>query len=124
MSTTFENKVERPEDQEGVKGRTESRLNMKKTEKLAKFLRSSREAKSLSQADVAKELGYSSPQFVSNWERGISSPPMDAIFKLAKIFDLQADAIYEVLLEESLERTKMNLQSEYNRLKKKNTKLV
>lgn len=120
MSTTFENEFE--EERKSVEGRTESRLNMKKTEKLAKFLRSSREAKSLSQADVAKELGYSSPQFVSNWERGISSPPMDAIFKLAKIFDVQADAIYEVLLEESLERTKLNLQSEYNRLKKKSTK--
>lgn len=97
---------------------------MKKTEKLAKFLRSCREAKALSQADVAKELGYSSPQFVSNWERGISSPPMDSIFKLARIFELPADAIYEVLLEESIERTKLNLQSEYNRLKKKNLKLA
>lgn len=113
MSVTFEKK------EEVVKERTESRLNMKKTEKLAKFLRSSREAKALSQADVAKELGYSSPQFVSNWERGISSPPMDAIFKLAKIFDVQADLIYEVILEESLERTKLNLQTEYNRLKKR-----
>ena len=39
---------------------------------LGDYLKSKRENASLSQGDVAKKLKYTSPQFISNWERGIS----------------------------------------------------
>ena len=40
----------------------------------------------LSQRDVASKLGYSTPQFISNWERGVSYPPLGGIKKLAQLY--------------------------------------
>lgn len=42
----------------------------------------------LSQGKVAKALGHSSPQMVSNWERGMCHPPAAAIKRLAKMFNV------------------------------------
>jgi transcriptional regulator with XRE-family HTH domain len=41
---------------------------------LASFLKERRIAAGLSQIDVSRKLGYTSAQFVSNWERGIAKP--------------------------------------------------
>ena len=51
---------------------------------LAKGLKQKRVAAGLSQRDVSDELGYSTPQFISNWERGISCPPRRIIEKTWK----------------------------------------
>jgi transcriptional regulator with XRE-family HTH domain len=40
----------------------------------------------LSQGAVAKKMGYTSGQFVSNWERDLSVPPVETIPKIAKIY--------------------------------------
>jgi transcriptional regulator with XRE-family HTH domain len=48
-------------------------------------IRELRHAANMSQGDVAKKMGYSSPQFVSNWERGLSMPPPGSVRKLAKV---------------------------------------
>ncbi len=57
---------------------------------LGTFLQVSREKTGLSQRAVSKQLGYSTPQFISNWERGLSSPPLDVFPQLAKIYNLTA----------------------------------
>ena len=49
------------------------------------FLREARKKAKLMQGDVAEELGYTSAQFISNWERGISFPPTDKLPYLAKL---------------------------------------
>jgi len=51
----------------------------------------------LKQKDVAKELGYSSPQFISNWERGISSPPVKIIKELANLYKTSPDKLFRKL---------------------------
>lgn len=51
----------------------------------------------LKQKDVAKELGYSSPQFISNWERGISSPPVKTIKRLASLYKASPDKLFRKL---------------------------
>lgn len=43
---------------------------------LGKFLARARIRAGHTQRDVSEELGYDTPQFVSNWERGASMPPM------------------------------------------------
>src|SRR5262245_30798703 len=40
------------------------------------FLKNARKKRKLSQWAVAQQLGYSSAQFISNLERGISPPPV------------------------------------------------
>jgi transcriptional regulator with XRE-family HTH domain len=51
----------------------------------------------LSQKDVAMKLGYSSSQFVSNWERGHSLPPVEALAKLIKIFDIKPKQVIDLM---------------------------
>jgi len=80
---------------------------------LADWLREARERAQLSQSQVAKELGYSSPQFVSNWERGLSSPPIPKFKKLCKLYSLSLDEAYDRLLQATLEEVERKLRKEF-----------
>jgi transcriptional regulator with XRE-family HTH domain len=55
---------------------------------VGRLLKAARENAGLRQSDVAKKLGYSSPQFISNWERGLSLPPLDRLPKLLVFLDI------------------------------------
>ena len=48
----------------------------------------------LKQKEVASKLGYSTPQFISNWERGISSPPVKSIKTLAGIYKTSPEKLF------------------------------
>lgn len=80
---------------------------------LASFLRSHREQSGISQAEVAKKLGYSTPQFISNWERGLSAPPFNALKKLATIYKVDADELFKVLLETKLDEVKKDMTNKF-----------
>lgn len=54
--------------------------------RIGDFFRDKRVDAGLTQADVANALGLSTGQFISNWERGISAPPMDYLPKLVKLY--------------------------------------
>jgi len=47
-----------------------------------------RERANLSQRDVAMALGYTTAQFVSNWERGVALPPFSVLPKLCRILSV------------------------------------
>lgn len=53
----------------------------------------------LSQNDTAKKLKYSSPQFISNWERGVSLPPLEILPKLMKLYGFSAEELTKVMFE-------------------------
>lgn len=53
---------------------------------LAQVLKEKRLAAGLSQSDVAKALGYTSAQFLSNQERGLSRPSVKSLKALAKLY--------------------------------------
>jgi transcriptional regulator with XRE-family HTH domain len=72
----------------------------KRFEKLGKYLRQQRLKRGMSQSEVAKRLGYSTAQFISNWERGMSSPPVKTLRKLAQFYDISAGAMFAVVQEE------------------------
>lgn len=63
------------------------------------FLKEKREEKGLTQTDVAKACKCKS-QFVSNWERGMCSPPWDILKKLVKLYAIPEKDIYNLLMEE------------------------
>jgi len=48
-------------------------------------LKEAREAKGLTQSDVSKALGFTTPQFISNAERGLCQIPPKHYKKLAKL---------------------------------------
>lgn len=83
------------------------------TNVLASFLRTHREQSGISQAEVAKKLGYSTPQFISNWERGLSAPPFNAFKKLATIYKVDADELFQVLLETKLDEVAKDMRDKY-----------
>lgn len=73
---------------------------MKKQGRLAAFLKEKRVEAGLTQSDVARKLGYSSPQFISNWERGLANPPVFVLRDITKMYKVPADKMFSVLMEE------------------------
>jgi transcriptional regulator with XRE-family HTH domain len=76
---------------------------------ITQFLITSRKKAHLSQFEVAKDLGYTSAQFVSNWERGLSIPPRAKLKRIAKLYNLEGDKLNKVValarIEEYAART-------------------
>lgn len=58
------------------------------TQSFGQYLRQARESKNLTQGQVASKLGYTSAQFISNFERGICAPAEDKMKDLMKLLGL------------------------------------
>jgi len=67
----------------------------------AKYFKNKRVELNLTQAELAEELGFSSPQIVSNWERGICSPPLNAAYKMVHKLGLPMNEVAEIMTEQS-----------------------
>lgn len=76
---------------------------------LSGYLKEKRIESGLSQLDVAKVLGYSSPQFVSNWERGLVSPPLETIAVLVELYKVPPSEVIEYILKETKAYLEANL---------------
>jgi len=81
--------------------------------KLAQFLKEKRTQSGLSQKDVATKLGYSTSQFISNWERGISQPPINTLRTLANMYNVTAEQMFNVLLEETMVQVQADLKRKF-----------
>lgn len=84
---------------------------VKKNVSLGLYLKEKRVTSGLSQNSVADKLGYTSAQFISNWERGLCSPPMDILNKLIKLYKLDAKTLMKCMLED----TKRELAADFAR---------
>lgn len=67
---------------------------------LGAYLRQKRIEAGYSQVDLAKILGYSSSQFVSNWERGLSAPPGDGLQVLIKLLKLNRETVVNSMVQD------------------------
>jgi transcriptional regulator with XRE-family HTH domain len=65
------------------------------------YLREKRIEAELTQKDLGNMLGYK-PQFITNWERGASSPPARIMAKLVRVLKIPENEILEILTQESL----------------------
>ena len=81
------------------------------------YLKQKRLDTGLSQLDVAKVLGYSSPQFVSNWERGLVSPPLETIAVLIELYKLPSGEVISRILEETKEHLESSLSTRKRKAK-------
>ena len=75
---------------------------------MGNFLRQKRESKGLTQAQVATQLGYGSPQFISNIERGVSRVPVKSLRSFISLYDLQVDEDIELMLKERRNHVRKN----------------
>jgi DNA-binding transcriptional regulator YiaG len=62
------------------------------------YLAQMRKKNAFSQREVADELGYSSAQFISNFERGISYPPKSKLKRLVKMYKMPKAVIIEKII--------------------------
>jgi len=69
--------------------------------KLRDLIKNKRIEKGYSQEKLATLLGYSSGQFVSNWERGESFPPIDRLAKLSLLFGFEDQTLLNLFISES-----------------------
>lgn len=70
-----------------------------KFEMIGTFLRQKRKEAGLTQGEVAKELGYTSPQFISNYERGLCAPAFDAYPRLMNMYKIPKEDMLQLLLK-------------------------
>lgn len=82
---------------------------------LSSFLREKRIANGLSQADVAEFCRYGSSQFISNWERGISSPPVSTLRKLCGLYKINQDEMFDKLLTFTINEVTSDLKHKFYR---------
>lgn len=81
--------------------------------KLAQFLKEKRVKSGFSQKDVAVKLDYSTSQFISNWERGVSQPPLNILRKLSQVYQINADEMFNVLLETTIAQVEVDLKRKF-----------
>ena len=67
--------------------------------KLGTFLKDVREDANLTQADVSNKLGYTSPQFISNIERGISVAPLKTLARMVSLYKASPEVVVKIILE-------------------------
>lgn len=95
--------------------------------KFAEFFKQARVKANFTQAKIAFHLGYKSSQFVSNWERGISTPPSDELLVLADFLRADPVKMIDLALAEKkynfLKKTKAKLKKQANKLKQKNEQI-
>ena len=66
---------------------------------LGEYLQEMRIKSDLTQREVSLELGYSSAQFISNFERGISSPPLKKLKELIRMYKMPVEKVMGLVLE-------------------------
>lgn len=74
--------------------------------KVGAILREMRREAGLSQGQVSKKLGFTSPQFVSNWERSLVSIPSRHVLKIAKLYKVNPSKLINPMVAEYRERLK------------------
>ena len=65
--------------------------------KLGEYLREKRVRADLTQGFVAEKMGFTSPQFISNIERGLCSPPMDVLKRMIRLYKLRSPEVVRFL---------------------------
>jgi len=70
---------------------------------IGKYLYEKRIKAGLSQKDVSDKLGYTSPQFISNYERGLCSPPLKKLKKIADLYKIKPKTIADIMVKYSIE---------------------
>jgi transcriptional regulator with XRE-family HTH domain len=69
-------------------------------------LKKYREASGLTQKAVSEKLGYSTPQFVSNWERGVSYIPRDTLKRVSSIYKIDTDSLAKEIVSDKVAQLK------------------
>ncbi|MBX2987343.1 MAG: helix-turn-helix transcriptional regulator [Bdellovibrionaceae bacterium] len=67
---------------------------------LGSYLKKKRIEADMSQAEVAKLLGYGTSQYISNFERGACAPSLKILNKLSKAFKVDIREFFDIVMEQ------------------------
>lgn len=67
--------------------------------RLGAFLKAKRTEMGFSQSYVSQKMGYTTPQFVSNFERGLCSPPQHKIKELMALYKISPKTLLGLMLD-------------------------
>lgn len=67
---------------------------------IGRFFAKARKSRGMTQGELARRLGYSTPQCISNWERGLINPPVNSLRKLSKALDVNVNEIKRLYVED------------------------
>jgi transcriptional regulator with XRE-family HTH domain len=76
---------------------------------IGKYLSEQRRASGLTQREVSTALGYTTAQFVSNWERGVSLPAPAVLADLAPLLGVSKRALCDRWTQEKLDYEKKKI---------------
>lgn len=68
----------------------------------SKIVSKKRKELGISQARLCRALGYSTPQFLSNFERGLCSMPIKKLKKISSILDIPPGAMKQAIANDLL----------------------
>lgn len=66
---------------------------------VGEYLQKMRLEAGLTQREVSLALGYSSSQFISNFERGIALLPLKKLRMLGKMYNMSLESVVEMILD-------------------------
>lgn len=74
---------------------------MTRFKEIAQVLKKARVNANLTQLEVSQKLGYGNPQFISNWERGYSTPPLAALKKVGDIYKIDPEILFDLIFKDA-----------------------
>lgn len=81
------------------------------------FLKEARLKSGLSQQDVAQTLNYTTAQFISNWERGVSAPPIDVLKTLSRLYKVSPQELYELYEDYTVTQVRLKFRKKFAKTK-------
>lgn len=81
------------------------------------YLKRARVEAKLSQNEVSEKLNYTTPQFISNWERGISTPPIKELKSLSSLYSIKPEIFLDVFIQSKLHVVENKIRSEFKKSK-------
>ncbi|MBO9667694.1 MAG: helix-turn-helix transcriptional regulator [Bdellovibrio sp.] len=82
---------------------------------LGTLLKEHRLKAGMTQQDLANKFGYSTAQFISNWERGISQPPMETLVQLSVLLKIPKATIKELLIKNAIQQIEKKIEIGFKR---------
>lgn len=67
-------------------------------ETLGTLLKDARIKQGFSQRDISTKLGYTSPQFISNIERGLCMPPLRQLKVMIELYNLNREEVADLII--------------------------
>jgi len=86
---------------------------------LGSFISQKRHEAGVTQAHLARKLGYKTPQYVSNWERGSSVPPLRKMLLLSHSLKIPAKDLISAIVTATEEQLRSEL---FRKIKYKKSK--